>query len=214
MTTTTAAELDLIINSAKNRFIISGDGADQVRDLEGIISECWGLMTTAQRELLMYSKLVCELRSPIPTSVPETVSLPHHHHVVTYSSHQPEETMFQSMLVRWYEVADILRQQPAGTVAKYLGGSLFMGSMNGELYLFDSPDLDIGSQDWNMFRPDDFNGIGESDLEDIRDHLVEWLQNQTYDAPVSPEAVAAAINHTYTDPHSQPHWTWDGVVHV
>ncbi|MGE8063730.1 hypothetical protein [Pseudomonas sp. NPDC089569] len=204
--------LDRILMSAKYRYSVTGETANLVQDLESVVAACWGQMTSLQREQLMSCAAVASLLNPVQAAQPTPVALPHYHHIVTYSSDADEENMFQSMLVLWYQVADILRQMPAGTIAKYQGGNLFVGALDGELYMFDSPDLDGASQTFNMFRPDDFNGIGESDLQDIRDQLAVWLQNPTYDDSVSPDSISEAIIHNYGDSHSEQHWAWDGVV--
>lgn len=207
----TSPDLDRILKSAKYRYTVTGESSDLLQDLENVVSACWELMTPSQREQLMSCAVVADLLNPVQAAQPTPVALPHYHHVVTYSSHVDEENMFQSLLVHWYQVADILRQLPAGTVASYQGGSLFVGALNGELYMFDSPDLDEASRDFNMFRPDDFNGIGADDLETIRDHLVLWLQNPTYADPVSPEAISGAIIYNYSDSHNVAHWVWDQI---
>lgn len=204
-------DLDRILKSAKYRFTVTGESGDLAHDLETVVAACWGVMTTPQREQLMSCTEIAGLLNPAQAPDVTPVALPHYHHVVTYSSHDDEENMFQSLLVHWYQVADILRQLPAGTVANYPGGSLFMGALNGELYMFDSPDLDEASTSFNMFRPDDFNGIGEDDLETIRDNLVSWLQNPTYDDPVSPEAIMGAVIYNYSDSNNVAHWVWDGI---
>lgn len=208
-------ELALIFKAVQQHASNTAGPGTPVTVLEGVVEECWGIMNPAQRDQLLASKVVSDLRGISQVEPAVIVALPHNHRVVTYYvAGSAAETMFQSLLAVWYQVADILRQKPAGTVATYKGGSLVMGEMNGELFMFDSPDVGNNSHDWNMFRPDDFNGIDADDLQQIRDSLQLWLENPVYDAPINPELVSAAITHHYSNTSSRPHWSWDASTSI
>jgi hypothetical protein len=201
-------ELNMIFRGAWDRANKVSPPSNPASHLEAVIAECWNIMTPVQRDNLMNRDVVANLCTfKMPESA-EVVSIPHLHHALTYSSHPEEEAAFQQVVGVWYQIADILRQMPAGTVAAYQGGSLVMGEMGGELFLFDSMDLSRTCSDWNTFRPDDFNGIGASDLNDIHELLVAWLESPKYAAPINPELISATIKHNYDAATSQPYWTW------
>ena len=202
-------ELSMIFKGAWDRALKVSSFGNPSEHFEAVIAECWNIMTPVQRDKLMNCDVVVNLCTFTMPESAEVVSIPHHHHAVTYSSYPEEEAAFQQVMGLWYQVADILRQLPAGTVASYQGGSLFMGEKSGELYMFDSPDLSRNSSGWNTFRPDDFNGIGASDLQEICDLLLLWLLTPTYAAPINPELIAATIEHNYDAATSRPYWVWD-----
>ncbi|MCY1457015.1 hypothetical protein D9M71_742730 [compost metagenome] len=87
-----------------------------------------------------------------------------------------------------------------------------MAEMDGELFMFDSPDLSRDSIGWNTFRPDDFNGIGASDLNDIHDFLIAWTETPAFGTPVHPELVSGTIEQNYDKASSRPYWKWDGIT--
>lgn len=120
------------------------------------------------------------------------------------------ETCFEALVVDWYKAAEIMRLMPPGTVAKLDSGtSLVMGELNGALYLFESPDLDPISAECNLFRPEDWSGIGVSEFEQFSTWLRSWLASPEYSTPVAAETVAACIDQNYQP--AQPsiaHWIW------
>lgn len=204
-------ELDVIFKAVQVSAGNTDGHSHHVTALESVIAECWVIMSPAQRKELQASKLLTNLNGA-PTcnaASVEVVALPHHHHNYTYSKDSAEEAMFQSMLVVWYQLADMLRQHPPGTVLQYDGGELVMGEMNGELFMFESMDMSRNIHGWNTFRPQDFNGIGESDWENIRDSLEVWLEHPSFAERINPELVSQAIMNNYADASSRPHWVWD-----
>ncbi|SPZ05320.1 Uncharacterised protein [Pseudomonas luteola] len=138
--------------------------------------------------------------------------LPHYHHPISYSVFECEEDSFQSMLAVWYQVADLLRTQPPGTTINYSTGELVMGSIDGELYMFDSQDLSptMDAHDCTLFRPDEFE-TDITDMDNIRCALEEWLKSPQYSLSVDPETLAEAIRNTY-EAESQANWRWNGKV--
>lgn len=144
--------------------------------------------------------------------------LPHHHHPVTYSKPgSVTENSFQAMLCVWYKVADILRTLPAGTLIRYPQGYLFMCELNGELFMFESMDVDPGaeSSDFNSFRPDDFEGIDEHEFDQIKVDLEKVLASELVTASIASQVAADAISGRYTLDHSSvANWIWDGVDHT
>lgn len=140
---------------------------------------------------------------------------PHRHNEVTYAAAgSVTETSFQAMLGVWYQVADKLRAMPPGTLMRYPEGYLFMGELNGELFMFESMDVEPGmkSCNFNLFRPDDFNGIDEAEFDQIKSGLESLLAAGPEYAAIDPEVIANAIDITYlTVTPSVANWLWDGV---
>ncbi len=141
------------------------------------------------------------------------VPRPHHHNPITYAAHgSVTERSFQAMLAVWYTVADILRTKPAGTVIRYQQGHLLMGDLDGELFMFESMELNTDSDatDFSMFRPDDFNGIDEHEFDRVKKDLETALKSGLEFNSKAPELVAKAISQNYMKP-SVENWVWDGV---
>lgn len=137
---------------------------------------------------------------------------PHHHHPFHYAKHDSlTDLSFQAMLMVWYQVADMLRHQPPGTLLRYACGTLVMGALNGELFMFDSPDVSPGDQstDFNLFRPQDFEGIDEHEFDAIRKGLLEVLASRPVFTRIDPQILAKAIEHNFRG-SSIAEWCWEG----
>lgn len=141
------------------------------------------------------------------------VTLEHNQPPLSYSSYdKAEEACFQALVVDWYKAAEIMRIKPPGTVAKLDSDtSLVMGELNGELYLFESPDLDPLSTDCNLFRPEDWDGIGEHEFEQFGTWLRNWLASPEFSPMMAPDKVAANIDHNFRpEQPSVADWIWAG----
>ncbi|MCW4647207.1 hypothetical protein [Pseudomonas aeruginosa] len=73
---------------------------------------------------------------------------PHIHHPIRYC-YGPDEPALQAMPHARYQIADQLKTQPPGTVAKTQGDWLVMVDVGGELLMLRSPDLRPGSTSAN-----------------------------------------------------------------
>lgn len=138
----------------------------------------------------------------------------HHHELHFYS--ESDDPAFVKMLLSWYAVADVLKQHPPGTIAEYGGKSpnyLFMATVNGELIMFETPDHPNTATDgepWNIYRPDNFEGIGEEEFDVIRVDLETWLANPTFGVPASRHVIADAVVRGHREVDSDPDWVWIG----
>jgi hypothetical protein len=103
------------------------------------------------------------------------------------------------MLEVWNEVARVLAAAPVGTVAD-LGGCeyLLMVVVGGQLYMAISPDYEPGSAEVNVHRPEDFDGIGEEELGEIRAKLDQWLTSNRYALPTDGETLAKITERNYS----------------
>lgn len=144
-----------------------------------------------------------------------SMALPHIHHPIRYC-YGPDEPAFQAMLHAWYQVADQLKTQPPGTVAKTQGDWLVMGDVGGELLMLSSPDLRPGSTSTNrdLMAPQYFNGIGAEEFDEIRAQLEEWLKGPVYAGTVDPQVVAENIAYNFgPNADAVADWQWDRVQH-
>lgn len=141
-------------------------------------------------------------------------AFPHKPAACTYSTAgSVTEQSFQRMLNAWNSVAAILRTKPAGTMIPYGSGTLLMGEFEGALVMFDSPDADpeIKHGDFNLFRPDDFDGIDEEEFDRIHADLIAWQAGEPVYLTIDPNSVAAAIDGNFCiSSESVADWTWNG----
>lgn len=102
-----------------------------------------------------------------------------------------EDPAFQSMLEVWNRVAQELAAAPVGTVADLDGGEyLLMVVVGGKMHMAISSDYEPGSADINVHRPEDFDGIGEEELGEIKAKLEHWLANNRYAPPTDGKTLA------------------------
>lgn len=112
---------------------------------------------------------------------------------------QGEDRAFQSMLEAWNKVAKVLAAAPVGTVADLGGGEyLLMVIVGGQLHMAISPDYEPGSADINVHRPEDFDGIGEEELGEIKAKLEQWLANNRYAPPTDGKTLAKIAESNYS----------------
>lgn len=145
-------------------------------------------------------------------TIKSVTGYPHKRTEMTYTSHEEEEASFQQLLTVWNQVSDILVTKPAGTLADYEGGTLVMGELHGSIVMFDSPDICAKAvkPDANLFRIEDFDGIGKSDFDQIQVNLKEWLEAPRF-LEMEPVLIAKCIEYNYRpDATSSPFWAWDG----
>lgn len=112
---------------------------------------------------------------------------------------QAENRAFQSMLGAWNKVAKVLAAAPVGTVANLGGGEyLLMVLVDGQLHMAISPDYEPGSADINVHRPEDFDGIGEEELGEIKAKLEEWLADNRYAPPTDGKTLVKIVESNYS----------------
>lgn len=110
-----------------------------------------------------------------------------------------EDPAFQSMLEAWNKVAQVLAAAPVGTVADLGGGEyLLMMVVGGQLHMAISPDYEPGSAEVNVHRPEDFDGISEEELGEIRAKLDQWLTNNRYAQPTDGKTLAKIAESSYS----------------
>jgi len=97
----------------------------------------------------------------------------------------------------WNQVAPILAAAPAGTIAKVDSESLFVAPLNGALAMFLSADLSPSTVDGNIFRPEDFDGIGADEFAELQGALERWMAAPTYDTPCTPFHLADVLAANY-----------------
>lgn len=140
----------------------------------------------------------------------KAVAFPHPHTPVTY--YAAENVEFQAMLTVWYQVADMLRLQPPGTLIEYTNGTfLVMGEVAGKLVMFDSIDIgwDSTKPGISFIPPERFDGIDGEDLDTLRESLEAWLANPVFHQAYTGEFIAQVITHNTGLP-SEPNWVWCG----
>lgn len=112
---------------------------------------------------------------------------------------QAEDPAFQSMLEAWNKVAKVLAAAPVGTVANLGGGEyLLMMLVDGQLHMAISSDYEPGSADINVHRPEDFDGIGEEELGEIKAKLEEWLADNRYAPPTDGKTLVKIVESNYS----------------
>lgn len=141
-------------------------------------------------------------------------AFPHKTVACTYSTEgSATEQSYQRMLTAWNQVSELLRSKPAGTLIPYATGTLVMAEFDGELVMFDSPDIEphISNGSFNLFRPEDFDGIDELVFDEIHAGLVSILSAEPECVTMDPAYVALGIMENYRA-ESEPNWVWDGVA--
>ena len=108
-----------------------------------------------------------------------------------------EDPAFQQLLVVWNQVAPILAAAPAGTIAKV--DSEFL-----------SADLTPTAVDGNIFRPEDFDGIGADEFAELQSALERWMTAPTYDTPCTPSHLADVLAANYQEVGAPRGWRWSG----
>ncbi|EHK69127.1 hypothetical protein PPL19_20781 [Pseudomonas psychrotolerans L19] len=121
-----------------------------------------------------------------------------------------EDPAFQQLLVVWNQVAPILAAAPAGTIAKVDSESLFVAPLNGTLAMFLSADLTPTAVDGNIFRPEDFDGIGADEFAELQSALERWMAAPTYDTPCTPSHLADVLAANYGEAEAPREWRWSG----
>lgn len=145
---------------------------------------------------------------PTPNT-PSTPALPLQLCVHRYYS-RAEAPAFQQLLVVWNQVASILAAAPAGTIAKVDSESLFVAPLNGALAMFLSADLSPTAIDGNVFRPEDFDGIGAEEFAELQSALEQWMAAPTYDTPCTPSHLADVLAANYREIGAPREWRWSG----
>ncbi|ONN71232.1 hypothetical protein [Pseudomonas oryzihabitans] len=121
-----------------------------------------------------------------------------------------EDPAFQQLLVVWNQVAPILAAAPAGTIAKVDSESLFVAPFNGALAMFLSADLTPTAVDGNIFRPEDFDGIGADEFAELQGALERWMAAPTYDTPCTSSHLADVLAANYGEAEAPREWRWSG----
>jgi len=121
-----------------------------------------------------------------------------------------EDPAFQQLLVVWNQVASILAAAPAGTIAKVDSESLFVAPGDGALAMFLSADLSPTAVDGNIFRPEDFDGIGAEEFAELQSALEQWMAAPTYDTPCTPSHLADMLAANYRGVGAPREWWWSG----
>lgn len=121
-----------------------------------------------------------------------------------------EDPAFQQLLVVWNQVASILAAAPAGTIAKVDSESLFVAPVGGALAMFLSADLSLKAVDGNIFRPEDFDGIGADEFAELQGTLERWMAAPTYDKPCTPSHLADLLAANYGEAEAPREWRWSG----
>lgn len=121
-----------------------------------------------------------------------------------------EDPAFQQLLVVWNQVAPILAAAPAGTIAKVDSESLFVAPVDGALAMFLSADLSPTAVDGNIFRPEDFDGIGADEFAELQGALERWMAAPTYDTPCAPSHLADVLAANYREVGAPREWQWSG----
>lgn len=142
-------------------------------------------------------------------NTPSTPALPLQLCVHRYYS-RAEDPAFQKLLVVWNQVAPILAAAPAGTIAKVDSESLFVAPVGNALAMFLSADLTPTAVDGNIFRPEDFDGIGAEEFAELQGALERWMAAPTYDTPCTPYHLADVLAANYQEPGAPREWQWSG----
>ncbi|RED00343.1 MULTISPECIES: hypothetical protein [Pseudomonadaceae] len=121
-----------------------------------------------------------------------------------------EDPAFQQLLVVWNQMAPILAAAPAGTIAKVDSESLFVAPVGGALAMFLSADLSPTAVDGNIFRPEDFDGIGADEFAELQGALEHWMAAPTYDTPCTPSHLADVLGANYREAGAPREWQWSG----
>lgn len=121
-----------------------------------------------------------------------------------------EDPAFQQLLVVWNQVAPILAAAPTGTIAKVDSESLFVAPVDGALTMFLSADLSPNSVDGNVFRPEDFDGIGADEFAKLQSAFEQWMATPTYDTPYASSHLADVLAANYQEVGAPREWRWSG----
>lgn len=135
----------------------------------------------------------------LPKQTPNTswtLALPLQLCVHRYYS-RAEAPAFQQLLVVWNQVAPILAAAPAGTIARVDGESLFIALLDGPLALFLSQDLSPTTVDCNVFRPEDFEGIGAGEFAELQSALERWMAAPVYQQACTPSHLTLVLASAY-----------------
>ncbi|AXA66814.1 hypothetical protein [Pseudomonas oryzihabitans] len=142
-------------------------------------------------------------------NIPSTPALPLQLCVHRYYF-RAEDPAFQQLLVVWNQVVSILAAAPAGTIAKVDSESLFAAPVDGALTMFLSAELSSTAVDGNVFRPEDFDGIGAEEFTELQSALEQWMAAPTYDTPCTPSHLADVLAANYQEPGAPREWQWSG----
>lgn len=117
-----------------------------------------------------------------------------------YCSETNVQAAYARMCEASHQVRDVLMNMPMGTVANTSGGSYFVGSYDGVVGLYVLPyDVDAttgeSSNDSVEFATT-CDGIGEEELDDIAEQLLNWLAAQAT-TQFHPPHMGLALAHYY-----------------
>lgn len=174
----------------------------------------------AQREALRLEALAS--LTPVPPREPSFLSdigfarihpLPLPYYPKQVPTGEGEQSkLLGKVMKQWNLVADILKRQPPGTVARLDGTSLVMVARgDGLVMCITKSDLSLAPFDKiELVTLENTLAYGDvSSLEAFRKELKGWRKSPVYAAPVCPVKLVEICRNTFNE-ESVSHWCWNG----
>lgn len=128
----------------------------------------------SSREVSLDADGLCNADDVAPIERP-----PLNRQIIKYSSDPNEQSAYFRMQSVGFKVAEVLMQQPAGTMAADIQGyAYWVSPLNGMTEIFCTPDFEpLVVGDCSVFAVSDFEGQDADDLDRCRIAMESWLEN-------------------------------------